>query len=207
MSVIAPNQRSAECHSARSPNSIRPGVRGLLPVAPSNWGPATGPKARPIPAWGNAPGIESHTQQGLKARPIFPHHIPISSKPTRWDSPRRWRSGIGGGAFPGALPQAGMKARRWRYPRFAESSHLQLWTRIPESEPFRSAEHCSAWTNARRCEPSNARRSGAYQRQEQQPFYFPDFFASIPLPPFLCQPPPPHQCHTVMPFSCLACLS
>ena len=97
MSLIVPKRCSAECHSAMSPNSIQPGARRLSRVKPGPWGPATGPKARPIPAWGNAPGIESHTQQGLKARPIFPHRGPIATKPTQWDSPRHWRSGIGWG--------------------------------------------------------------------------------------------------------------
>ena len=112
------NADSAGWNSAAPPDGMWRGVRRLLRVRPGTWGPATGPKARHIPAWGNAPGIESHTQQGLKARPLFPRRIPISAMPTQWDSPRRWRSGIGGGLFPGALPQAGMEARRWRYPRF-----------------------------------------------------------------------------------------
>ena len=34
---------------------------------------AQGPKARGIPAWGNAPGVEPTPIQGLKARPLLCH--------------------------------------------------------------------------------------------------------------------------------------
>jgi hypothetical protein len=69
-----------------------------------------------IPAWANGPGHDRKRAKGLKARPIRWH-------PRRWVG--RWRAGDGWNGLsalailarpcPGALPQAGMRPRRWRW--------------------------------------------------------------------------------------------
>ena len=53
------------------------------------------PKARPIPAWGNAPGLSYGEDQGLKARSII---YEPGFQPSDDLNP----------LLPGALPQAGM---------------------------------------------------------------------------------------------------
>jgi len=86
-------------------------VNTMMPVNPLLSGENTvasqGPKARGIPAWGNAPGVEPTPIQGLKARPILCHSfcpreachpraqqesIPISISIAIWKGLRMWEA-------------------------------------------------------------------------------------------------------------------
>ena len=61
----------------------------------------SGPTARPIPAWGAAPGTQAIIVQGLKARSIEPHQH-------RWHGPSAL---VPSARPPGVSPQAGMGPR------------------------------------------------------------------------------------------------
>ena len=75
-----------------------------------------GPTAQPIPAWGNAPGYVNTTfSQAPTARPILMAKVRGGmmnggAAMERAFSPCDVRDRV-----PGALPQAGMRPRRWRY--------------------------------------------------------------------------------------------
>jgi len=102
-------------------------VRGQTHVARATRARATsisGPKARAIPAWGNAPCWAPPHATGTTRRQA-PTARPIPAPHTSWV----WRMWIArdygtglrpscrvGVPLPGASPQAGMRPRRWRWP-------------------------------------------------------------------------------------------
>ena len=78
-----------------------------------------GPKARFIPAWGTAPCVRQHQCRSAIGA-IHRTSLVCAGAMERAFSPLSF-----GGLPPGAVPQAGMKTRRW---------HWDAWPPLPAGE-------------------------------------------------------------------------
>jgi hypothetical protein len=74
-----------------------------------------GPTARFIPAWANGPGIDTHKSRAPSARFIHSPSLVARGERSRCGkTSRAFSPCCGCRQSPGALPQAGLRTRRWR---------------------------------------------------------------------------------------------
>ena len=116
------------------------------------------PRARPIPAWGNAlgnaPGTLTFDFRGLKARPI-PWLLGLLS--VSWRGPSALAFVVVG--VPGALPQAGIVCAVGARPTIDLSSRAEVSKILRPTTAPKDAKHIQRHTSSTRCWRSS--RAGA----------------------------------------------